>query len=317
MPDDPNAAIQPDPAAAPAAPVAPAPAAPAPSAERTAPPADPAAAPAAAPQPDWRTRISGGDKTFLTTLERFSDEAAFGTAYRAMVQKMSSGELVPAPTKFPEKGTDAEKAEWRKANAVPDKTEGYIEAIKLPKGMVPGDNDKPGLEQLAQIAQAKNWDTARYNDTLEVYYDLLDKTTAARDAADDQFHQSSEDALRGDWGNDYRRNVNAFSNFVNGAPENVREQLFGGRGADGRLIGDNPVIVKWFTQVAMDLNPAASVLPPNIAPTQLNSRMAELAEMRKNPDSEYYVGPNARKLQEEELKLIEAHSLQSNRSKAA
>ena len=57
----------------------------------------PAAAPAApAPAPvadDWRAKLSGGDAKELERLKRFTDEAAVWKSYRALEQKMSSGEL--------------------------------------------------------------------------------------------------------------------------------------------------------------------------------------------------------------------------------
>lgn len=338
---DQNAPAAVDPNAAPATPPAVAPAAAAPAARQPLalgdggdPPAAPPAAagaaatppkpgdPAAATPPaqEWSERrktLAGDNKALLGLMERYTSEQAFANAHLSMAQKIQTGELKPVAP-YPEKGTDEEKAAWHKANGVPDKPEVYVEKIKLPDGMVMGELDKPGMERLAKFAQGKRWTQDQYNAVLEAYNHEKDAAVNARDIADEAFHRESEDKLRADWGpQDYRRNVNAVHNLLAGAPEEVKKNLFGGRTADGRMIGDHPEILKWLAQVAMDVNPAAAVLPPNIAPSQIGSRMAEIEAMRKDPNSEYYIGPKSKDIQGEELKLIEAQDRQAKRPRAA
>lgn len=221
--------------------------------------ADAAAATQAAP--DWRDAMAGEDKEFRKRLDRFTDPAALAKSYRALEQKLSSGEY-KAATPFPDKGTAEEQAAWRKEQGVPDKPEAY--EVKLPNGVVPGEADKPGLERLAKHAHAKNWSKDTYNAVLEAYYAEQDAVTAQRDEADGQFRQTAEETLRVDWGPDFKTNKNAIHNLMNGPhglPKEDRAALLSGRTADGRLIGDNPAILKWLATLSRELNPAATVLP--------------------------------------------------------
>lgn len=265
--------------------------------------------PAAADKPaetDWRAEIAGEDKAFAKQLERYADKGAYFRATRELQRKMSAGELKAAPTPFPEKGTDAEKAEWRKANGVHEAPTAYIEALKLPEGIVPGEADKPGLERLAQRAQTKNWTQDQYNAVLEAYYAEVDAVTNAREEADGAFHQEAQDRLRADWGPDFRANTNAAFNVLNGAPAGVKESLFGGRTAEGRLVGDDPNVMKWLAQLGRDLNPAAAVLPQGVADIKgVDARLAEIRKFRvENPDK--YDADKG--MQSEELKLIDAQT---------
>lgn len=291
---------------------------PAPEAGGSASGASPAPAPAIT-TPTWRDAIAADDKAFLKTLDKYSDAAAFGRAHRSLLQKLSSGELKAAPQPFPEKGTDAEKAAWKAANGVPEKPEQYAEKMTLPKGVVFGDADKPGLERLSAHAAKSNWSQSQFDAVIGAYHAELEASTNARQAADDAFHQQSEDALRSEWGNDFRRNVNAIQNMLNGAPEGVRDRLMGGRTADGKIIGDDPAVLKWWAQLSLDLNPAATILPAGMSAEGAKSRLDTLIAMSKEPmeKSEYWTGPNAKALQKEHLDLLTKQEAMSARGRAA
>lgn len=264
-------------------------------------------------EPSWRQKYAGEDAAALKRLERFADESAFFKSYRALEQKLSSGEykqVVP----YPENGSDEQKAEWRKANGIPDQPEGYVESLKLPEGLVPGEADKPGLDRLAQYAAEKNWSQDTYNAVMEAYYNEAEARQNMQDEEDDSFHQNSEDSLRGEWGDDYRRNVNAVHNLLAGAPDDVKDRLFGGRTADGKLIGDDPSVLKWLAQVSLDMNPAASVLPSGSSPDAFKGRLEALENMAKDANSDYYEGVNSKELQAEHLKLLEAQEKMNSRA---
>jgi hypothetical protein len=68
---------------------------------------------------------------------------------------VSSGEL-KANVPFPEKGTDEEKAAWRKDAGIPDKPEAYD--LKFEDGFVVGEDDKPMVDELPQAAhERRTW----------------------------------------------------------------------------------------------------------------------------------------------------------------
>lgn len=264
-----------------------------------------------AAQPDWRTRLAGEDKELLKTLGRYSDEAAFGKAHRALLTRMSSGELKKA---LPEGATPEETATWRKENGIPEKPEGYVEKLALPNGLVLGEADKPIVADFAAAAFESNIDPRAFNGLVAKYYDILDKQKAAQEEADATFKQSSEDALRGAWqGPEFRQNLTAISNMMAGWPEGLAARVLAGRTPDGRKLGDDPAFVQQMAALARELNPAATLVPAGT--TDPNKGVAgRLAEIRKfaqeNPDK--YDQDKA--MQAEQRNLLDAQARMKNRA---
>jgi hypothetical protein len=102
------------------------------------------------------------------TLGRYNSlEDALVAGYNAQ-EKIRSGQ---AKAPLPEDATDAERAEWRKANNIPDKAENY----DVPK--VPGhtwtDADKPVLDGLKAEAFKNNWPQDVVSGVTTFYANLL------------------------------------------------------------------------------------------------------------------------------------------------
>lgn len=253
---------------------------------------------------DWRAAIAGEDKAYLKTLERYTSPAAYGASVRALQAKLSSGELKAAPAPFPEKGTPEEQAAWRKDQGIPDDPKEY--KIELPNGIVLGEADKPGVERLQALAHKKNWTPAQLNGVMEAYYNELDAVKAARDQADAEHRDASDLELREAWkGADYKRNLQAINNFLDTAPKGVKDRLLGGRTADGKLIANDPVMLQFLAQTALEQNPAAALLPTgNQNMAGVGTRLQQLDALIAKRDSEYYKGPNSEALQKEYRDLI-------------
>jgi hypothetical protein len=137
---------------------------------------------------------------------------------------------------------DAEElATWRKENGLPDKAEGYVEKLELPKGLVLGEADKPIVAEFAAAALAGNVDPKQFNGMVGKYYEILDKQRAAQEDADAAFKTESEEALRTEWqGADFRRNLTAVNNLISTWPGDLATNVLAARGPDGRKLGDSP-----------------------------------------------------------------------------
>lgn len=262
---------------------------------------DKGAAPSTWPD-NWRELMAGEDKAYLKTLSRMASPADVLKKARAAEQKLSSGEYRKVLGKD---ATDEERAAYRKEIGIPDKPEGYMEALALPKGVVLGDADKPLVESFAKAVHDVDMTPAQVSKAMSWYYTQLDEIKAAQEAADDEFRQSAEDTLRVDWGQaDYRRNLNAVKNMLAAAPKGVGERLFGGRTADGRLIADDPETLKWMAQLALDMNPAASILPAGGADgAAMESEIEKIEKFMQSNRAEYF---RDEKMQDRYRKLLEA-----------
>lgn len=307
---DPTPAPAPSPAPAPAPAPVPAPApspspapAPAPAPGLLNPGGDPAPSPAPAPTPDWpedwRDKAAGGDPKFRTRLDRFASPADLVKSYRALEQKVSSGE-VKAP--LPENATDEQKAQWRKDNGVPDKPEDY--KIELKNGLVLGEADKPVVAEFTKMMHAKNVPNAMLNEVMQGYFELQDKQQQDMLARDAAHRQTAEDALRTEWGPDYRRFTAGIDNFLGAAPDGLGPLLAGGRLADGTMIANDPRFIKWVNNMNLELNPASTLVPAGgDAGKALSSRKAEIEKTMRDDRAGYFKN---QPMQDEYLKILQA-----------
>jgi hypothetical protein len=259
---------------------------------------------------DWRAKLAGEDKAVLKRLERMGSPNDLLKSYRALETRLSSGELKAT---LPENATEEQIAEYRKANGVPDKPEAYVEALKLPDGMVPGEADKPLLDAFANEAQANNWTPAQYNQAVGWYYKMQDQLMAQRAEQDEAYKLESQIDLTQEWGPQFRGNLNAMGNLLSMFPEGIGDLLLAGRTADGQLIGNNPAILRGLVAIARELNPAATLLPAGSGSGAANvdGRITEIEKMMRTPGSDYWRSPA---IQQEYRDLVTAREKMKGRA---
>lgn len=264
----------------------------------------------------WRHRMAGEDKKFLKTLERYTDEPAFGKAHQALLQKMSSGEY---KRELPKDAKPEDVTAWRKENGLPEKADGYLEKLSLPNGVVLGDADKPTALGFAEAAMDANLRPDQYSKLVAQYYKLQDAAKAQREEADSTLQAQTEDALRVEWGPDYRRNINVMGTVRDMMPSGLFDALASARDGQGRLLGNLPEFTKWMVGLGRELNPAATMIPAGMGDTGrgLENRVAEFKAMiadRREDKAGYYRGPNAQALQAEYRQLLEFQGKQKSRA---
>jgi hypothetical protein len=258
---------------------------------------------------DWREKaarhVAGDDEKAyereLRRLQRFSDPTGVYGMAREMEAKFSQGGLIKIPG---EDASDEEKAAFRKAMGVPEETEGYIESLELPEGVVLGDDDKPIAEAFAKISGDADMTTGQYNQIVNWYYQQQEEAAALQDEADDEFKTKSTATLKEEMGGSYKRQVNAIASLVPLAPEGLMDRLLSGRTADGRIVGDDPDMVRFLSSLAMQVNPVASVMDDgNMDGKSIDSELAEIDKYRRENKSAYF---KDEKMQARERELIAA-----------
>lgn len=264
---------------------------------------EPTPAPAPASTADWRARLAGEDKDLAKTLGRYTDEAAFGKAHRALLTRLSSGELKKA---LPEGASAEEVATWRKENGIPENEAGYVEKLALPNGLVLGEADKPIVAEFAKAALAGNVDPKAFNGLVAQYYAIQDQQRAAQETADATFKQASEDTLRGTWqGVEFRQNLTAVQNLIAGWPEGLAARVLAGRTPDGRKIGDDPEFIQQLATLSRELNPASTLVPvgTNDPVKGVADELASIRKLRSEDPNKYEADKT---LQAREIELIDA-----------
>lgn len=211
--------------------------------------------------PDWREKMAAGDADELKALQRYKSPVDVNKARREAVKRISSGEMKAklAPDATPEQLTA-----WRKDNGIPEKAEGYLE--KLPDGLVIGDADKPMLASYLEKVHGKNASPEVVAETLNWYYGEQERLAAEQVKADKEYQKVSTDALREEWGPEFRANINSINAFLDTAPATddgkpLRDLLMEARLGDGTKFGSNPAALKWLARLANEANPAGFVSP--------------------------------------------------------
>lgn len=254
---------------------------------------------------DWRDLMAGGDEKERKRLDRFRSPVDVYKSNRELEKKLSSGEV---KAKLAGDATPEQIAAWRKDNGIPEKPDGYLE--KLPSGLVIGDDDKPMLEGYLAEVHGANASPEVVAKTLDWYYRQQEVAAAAQSDADKAFKQSAEDALRAEWGAEYRGNVNSIMSFLDAAPPTddgspLKGLLMGARLSDGTLLGNNPTALKWLASLAQEANPAGFIAP-GAGTSQLSVVEDELNGIRKVMRENRHIYDKDERMQERFRVLLSA-----------
>lgn len=237
------------------------------------------------PAEDWRVKLAGGDEKELKRLARFASEADVYKAYRELEKKKSSGELKNA---LPEKPTEEELAQWRKDNGIPESPEKYD--LNFDNGLVIGENDKPYIDQFVAKMHGENATPSQLKAAISTYYEIVESQKQAIAEADVEFKDTSIEALREEWGGDFKKNVNAVAGLLQSAPDEVKEIFDSARTLDGKIIGNHPEVVKWLARQAFEINPAMTVMPSSSdnPAASINDEIASIEKLISDRDNRYW-----------------------------
>jgi hypothetical protein len=232
---------------------------------------------------NWRELYAGEDEKKLSQLSRYTSPTAAFDGLIAAKQKLSSGEL-RSTAPYPDKGTEEEQNEWRNVNGVPLKAEEYVF-----DGYEITDEDKGFISSFQEYAYGKNIPKDQANHLIGFLLDQDQKELEAEKNADEQLKQQAEDKLRAEWGGDYRRNINVAKGLLDMAPEGVKDALLGARTSDGSPITTNPNLWQWLADMALQLNPAAPLIPAGDNPmSSIEDQISEIEKMMSRNDPAYW-----------------------------
>jgi hypothetical protein len=202
---------------------------------------------------DWRTPLAGDDEKSLKQLERYKTPADIWTKARALEQRISSGELKETSA-FPAEGTDEEKSAWRALNNVPEASDAYTLTRDLEKP------EKEQLQAFFDYAHSNNMSNDSVNAMVDYFFDKLESDENAAVDADKARSQATEDALRAEWGNEYRAHTNRIEGLMDLVPDGAGKDLMEARMADGSMLKDNVAVQQFLLDMAISFNPAGTLV---------------------------------------------------------
>lgn len=232
---------------------------------------------------DWRDKLASGDEKLAKRLARFQSPGNVLKSWLALEQRLSSGELKAPP---PADDENALKA-WRADNGIPETATGYLD--NLPDGLIIGDDDKTYVAGFAEKMHAQNVAPAVVHQAIAWWNAEKEAQAAKQVESDRAFKIEAEDALRAEWGGEFRANMNAITNFVKSAPDGVADLVMQSRDADGNALGNNPAVLKWLMSMSAELNPGG-VIAPGDASSQMRTidgRIAEIMEVMRTDRKKY------------------------------
>lgn len=215
--------------------------------------ADPAAKPGYWPE-DWRSKVAGEDAEAAKQLTRYATPEDVWKKARELEKKLSSGALKPVLTKD---ATPEDVASYRKAHGIPESADKYdLADLKVEV------QDKEFLGEILKVAHATNQTPDQIKPLIKTFFDLAQKSREAAAEQDAIAARKAEDALRADWGADYRKHSNLINGLMDltGNPK-FNESLMEGRLADGTKVKDSPDMQKFLLQLALINNPTSVVVP--------------------------------------------------------
>lgn len=263
---------------------------------------------------DWQNKFAGEDEKDLKALSRFKSPVDIFKSWKQATQKISAGKL-RAP--FPAEGSDDEKAAWRKDNGVPDKADAYL--ADLPDGLVIGDDDKPGISLFAERMHARGADKGTVQEAIATYYEIQDQAIADRAVKDKQAKIATEEELRAELGAEYRPTMGAVANFLESAPEGVKDLWLNARLGDGTPLASHAPSLRALATWANEINPAGPVVPGSGTNSMqgLTDEIASIEGLMADRSSEYWVGPKAKAHKERYRVLVDARDKMNKRAKGA
>lgn len=204
---------------------------------------------------DWRQNMAGSDEKELAQAGRYASPKDVWNKARALEKRLSAGELRPVL------GKDAkpeEVAEYRAAMGIPEAPDKY----DLGNDMTISEADKPLIAKLFSAAHGTNQTTEQVKASVKAYREIQTEAREALQEKDSQTRDSAADALRSEWGPDFRRNINLINGLLDGAgSQSVKDAVLDARLPDGTKFGNSPEVMKLLVGLALVQNPAGVVVP--------------------------------------------------------
>jgi len=228
----------------------------------------------AAPQPsawpdNWRDRFAGTDEAQRKHLNRFASPENVYKAWRHYEKQRVDGRLKPSR---PDTDDPAKLADWRKAVGLPETPDAYFQHLN---GELQ-ETDRPALGKIFARMHDIGVDPGQAKAVVSEYYRMQNEALAEMEAKDETFRSDSEEALRDEWGPEYKQNLQSVSIMMQQhGSEELFEKLQTARFADGSRMANDPQMMKFLVNLAREVVPDGFV---NLTPTHGMDRGAGIAD---------------------------------------
>jgi len=250
---------------------------------------------AAGKWPDkWREMLAGNDEKMLNALKVIGSPTDLGKSWRSAQVMISSGELKKA-NKLTADATPEQVAAWRKENGIPETPDKYdlsgVEIAEEHKGIV---------GEWTKAMHAANATPEQVKAGLKAYYDMVGQQETVLAENNQKALQEVEEALRAEYGGEYRTNINLFKGMIQALPDNIGQRLLEATMPDGVKFVNSPQVMQWLVGMARQSNPVGALLPAAGVATLADAEKELASYKQKMGDrfSDYWSGPTAAQQQQ-------------------
>ena len=253
------------------------------------------------PVDDWREKAAehyaAGDKKLykkeLARLQRVKDSNSLWGMYRELESKFTSGTLIKKP------GKDASEEDvkaYHKAIGVPDDPEEYLADYDPPAGSVMEESDSEVIGDMIGVLHSNGASKEAVHSVLNWYFDKQAEQLDSALENDERYRHDSISTLKEELGPSYKRTINSlgllFSTAYGGNDltneKSVAARVLGGRTSDGKLLGDDPDVIRWLISMNSEINPLTSVVDGHgDASGKVADRIAEIEKYMREDRKGY------------------------------
>jgi hypothetical protein len=217
---------------------------------------------------DWKSSLSE-DIRSDKSLENIKDISGLAKSY-IHAQKMVGADKIPVPNKY------ATEDDW---NAVyeklgrPKTADGYKFDLPQDKQV-----DEMSLKEFSNQAHKLGLLPNQAQGMVKFYNEMTSKSLQDADSKALAARENSTKELKQEWGQAFEQKVSKAANLANsvGAKELLNTNL-----ADGTKLGDHPVMIKAFAQLADKMGEDSLVQssgPTYLTPSQIDKQIGELTQ---------------------------------------
>lgn len=248
---------------------------------------------------NWRDLAAGGDEKLAKVIARYQSPAGLAKALANAQDMIRSGELKRG---LPKDASPEDVAKWRKENGLPEKPDAY----EIPK--VPGieiEANHPAMQSFKEAAFKANMSPEQFQMAAGWYAETLRSVQEERAAQDKAARIETEEALRAEWGTEYRPNMMLADRFLNSELGEMKAQFLAARLPDGRSLGNDPAVIKFLAKMALEADGGVGLIRGDANTAKdIDGRLSELTAMMNSPDPAKRAAYWSEKIQSEERELI-------------
>lgn len=238
---------------------------------------------------NWRELVTADPKE-QERLKRLTDPTQIWKSFRNIETKLSSGGYKQA---LQADATPEQVMAYRKANGIPETPEGYFQS--LPEDVVLGEDDKATLGMFAEALHERNASPEIFQTVMQTAQKLIEANQQEAVDAQIALKEQSRHQLYQTWGPaDYKVNINAIGNWLQGMPEELRARFEGAQLSDGNMLLNDSQFLMWAAQYIRENNPGLTIMPGGggDAIANLEGQLAENRKMMQTP-SEWFSKANS------------------------